>query len=300
MVNPLWLRSFLAVVNAGTYTQAAEQLNLTQAAVSQHIARLEAQTGRLFVRNGRRQELTPRGLAVLHYAEQIGIAESRLRDALQAEGPVRGPIRLATPGSVGLILYPRLLAWLREHPDITLEMRFAPEPSVTQALLAQDVELGIVTLPPAAPNLLCEALGKEELCLALPAAKPAASWENLRELGWIGHPDGEAMATRWLARAFPGRRLAELPQRGFINQIGMILQPVAAGMGFAILPRLAIDAFHDQQAITLWPQSHPVSDTLWLVRRKEWPLSRQAELASRQIHELLAQHLSPTHSPLPT
>lgn len=288
MLNPLWLRSFRVAAEAGSYTRAAERLDLTQAAVSQHMARLEAETGTLFARNGRQLELTPRGRALLDYVAEVDIAESRLQLALTASGPLQGAVRVAAPGSAGLKIYPALLSWQAAHPGVSVEVRFAPEPGIVRALLEQEAELGIVTLPPADRRLRCETLGQEVLHLVLPASSTADDWPSLVELGWIGHPDGEAMATRWLARAFPGRRLADIPQRGFINQIGMILQPVAQGLGFAILPGHAVEAFSDQAAIRLWPQAQPVADTLWLVQRREWPLSRQAAEAAGRLRELLA------------
>ncbi len=289
MINPLWLRSFQAVVAAGGYTRAAERLNLTQAAVSQHMARLEAEAGRLLTRQGRALELTPRGHALLAYAAEVALAESRLRQTLSDDGPPAGPVRLAVPGSVGLMLYPRLLAWQSRHPGVWVGLRFAPEPGILRALLAQEAELGIVTLPPSDNRLTADWLGQEELCLALPATSTANSWDELAALGWIGHPDGEAMAGRYLARAFPGKRLADMPQRGFINQISMILQPVALGLGFTVLPRHAVQAFGHAEALRLWPQPEPLSDTLWLARRREWPLSRPAALAAQHIHALLGE-----------
>lgn len=288
MLNPLWLRSFRAVVQHGSYTRAAEQLDLTQAAISQHMARLESETGSLFVRQGRALELTPRGQALLHYSHEIDIATHRLQQQLDSSGPLAGPVSLAVPGSVGLKLYPALLAWQCQHPAIHIDMRFAPEPGILAALLAQEVELGIVILPPSDRRLHSTLLGQEDLCLVLPASSLASSWQDLVALGWIGHPDGVAMASRLLARAFPGKPLADIPQRGFINQIGMILQPVALGLGFAILPQHAVQAFPDQQAIRRWPLPQPVSDTLWLVQRREWPLSRPATLAAEQLQRLLA------------
>ncbi|WP_215779972.1 LysR family transcriptional regulator [Paludibacterium sp. B53371] len=288
MINPLWLRSFRAVVQHGNYTRAAEQLDLTQAAISQHMARLESATGSLFVRQGRSLELTPRGQALLDYSQELDIATHRLQQRLSSSGPLSGPVSLAVPGSVGLKLYPALLAWQCHHPAIRIDMRFAPEPGILSALLAQEVELGIVTLPPSDSRLHRTLLGQEALCLVLPASSQASRWQDLVDLGWIGHPDGVAMASRWLARAFPGKQLADIPQRGFINQIGMILQPVARGLGFAILPQYAVQAFPDQQAIRLWPLPQPVSDNLWLLRRREWPLSRAAALAAEQLQQRLA------------
>ncbi|QZA76621.1 LysR family transcriptional regulator [Deefgea tanakiae] len=283
MLNPLWLCSFQAVVRLGSFTRAADELNLTQAAISQHMARLEAQTGRLFIRQGRQLELTPNGQALLIYAQEVDIAQKRFFRTLSAYGPVNGSVSLMVPGSVGLKLYPELLAWQIEQPAISIEMRFAPEPCIIQALLDQTTELGIVTYTPSDERLNYTRLGQEQLCLVLPAQSQARGWDDLQQLGWINHPDGTAMAMRWFARAFPGKRLADIPERGFINQISLILQPVVLGLGFAILPQHAVKAFQQQDAIRIWSLEQAVSDTLWLVQRQEWPLSQQVRLAAEII-----------------
>ena len=70
MVNPLWLHTLVVVHETGSFTRAAEQLDLTQAAVSQHISRLETEFGPLLLRKPRQLELTPRGLVLLDFARQ--------------------------------------------------------------------------------------------------------------------------------------------------------------------------------------------------------------------------------------
>ncbi|MGL6438429.1 helix-turn-helix domain-containing protein [Aeromonas hydrophila] len=58
MVNPLWLHTLVVVHETGSFTRAADRLDLTQAAVSQHISRLEAEFGPLLLRKPRLLELT--------------------------------------------------------------------------------------------------------------------------------------------------------------------------------------------------------------------------------------------------
>ena len=78
MLNPLWLKTLIAIQETGSFTRAAERLDLTQAAVSQHIQRLEAECGPLLLRKPRQLELTPRGLRVLAYAREQQRASERL------------------------------------------------------------------------------------------------------------------------------------------------------------------------------------------------------------------------------
>ena len=67
MFNPQWLKSFAMLAELGSFTDSADRLGITQAAVSQHIRHLEQQLGPLILRSKRPLELTPAGLALLDY-----------------------------------------------------------------------------------------------------------------------------------------------------------------------------------------------------------------------------------------
>lgn len=272
MINLLWLKTLLMVHDCGSFTRAAEQLDLTQAAVSQHIQRLEAEFGTLLLRKARKLEVTPRGLVVLEYARKQEQAAASLRATLLDEDPYHGAIKIATPGSIGLRLYPLLLQLQQTHLGLRIEHRFAPTPDITQQVLAGRCEIGIVDQPPDHPSIACEPFAYEPLCLVAPNNSQEQSWQYLCELGFIDHPDGRSMAQRLLGRAYPGQRFEQIARRGFSNQISLILEPVACGLGFTVLPRFAVSAFAKQDKIRVLQSQYEVIDTLWLIYRAEWPL----------------------------
>lgn len=280
MLNPQWLRSFHAVAQAGSFTRAAEQLGLTQAAVSQHLTRLEDEFGPLLLRRPRRLDLTPAGHALLACHAEILAAERRLRARLSDDDPHHGEISLITPGSVGLALYPLLLALQQAEPALSVRHRFAPDAEVCEAVLADRFELGVLTLKPDDPRLVAQLFAEEPLELAVPAGAQGDDWDALARLGVIDHPDGQAMATRLLSRYFPGNPgVRSLPVRGYVNQIGLILEPVARGLGFAVLPRHARQAFARPDTVRVVDAGAPVVDSLWMIHRAEWPLSARAAAA---------------------
>jgi len=287
MLNPQWLRSFSALVDTGSFTRAAERLSLTQAAVSQHVAHLEEALGQLLIRRPRQIELTPAGRALLDYCAQLEGAERQLHARLSdAEADV-GEVSLITPGSIGLALYPILLDLQQAHPGLVIRHRFAPDPEARDAVLQSSYELGLVTLKPDDPRLAFEPFLEEPLELIVPAGAQVAGWDDLSRLGFIGHPDGQAMATRLLSRWFPGNPgVRALPVHGFINQIGLILEPVARGLGFTVLPRHARLAFARQEAIRVVAGEASVVDQLWLIHRAEWPLSARAQRVVAQIRQV--------------
>lgn len=281
MLNPLWLKTLVAIQETGSFTRAAERLDLTQAAVSQHIQRLEAECGPLLLRKPRQLELTPRGLRVLAYAREQQRASERLYAELSEDNPHAGNIRLSTPGSIGLLIYPWLLELQQTYPTLSIQHRFAPTTDIISAVLEGRSDLGVVDQAPEHPSLHAEPLAREPLCLVVPASLAEVSWPALQTLGFIDHPDGRAMALRLLSRQFPGQRLDDIPVHGFTNQISLILEPVARGLGFTVLPRFAVTAFAKSELIRVHHSESPVIDTLWAIHRAEWPLpARYQQLLS--------------------
>lgn len=101
-------------------------------------------------------------------------------------------------------------------------------------------------------------------------------------------PDGRAMATRLLSRCFPGEPgIRNIPVRGFVNQVGLILEPVARGMGFTVLPQYARQAFGRHGEITVIKLERDVVDSLWMISRAEWPLSARARYAMEYLKQQL-------------
>ena len=289
MFNPQWLRSFSMLAELGSFTETADRLGITQAAVSQHIRHLEQQLGPLLLRSKRPLELTPAGQALLIYCQDVDRADQQLTLRLSEADVTCGEVSLITPGSIGLQIYPLLLALQQQHPDLVMRHRFAPDSEVMDAVLHNRFEIGLVTQKPDDRRLRAEAFAEEPLELITPAGAPAASWQDLAALGYIDHPDGQAMATRLLSRRFPGNPgVRNLPLRGFSNQIGLILEPVARGLGFTVLPKSARLAFTRQQAIQVVEGEAGLVDTIWLIHRAEWPLSSRARLALGWLRERLA------------
>ena len=289
MINPQWLRTFATLADVGSFTQTADRLGLTQAAVSQHIRRLEDLHGVLLIRRPRRIELTPVGETLLEYCREIERLDQRLRLRLSQADADCGEIGLISPGSIGLALYPLLLDFQRANPGLVIRHRFAPDSEVLEAVLQNRYELGLLTLKPDDPRIAARVFTEEPLELVAPAGATVQAWSDLVRLGFIDHPDGQAMANRLLSRRFPGEALVrELPCHGFSNQIGLILEPVARGLGFTVLPRYARQAFARQDAIQIVEGKVKIIDQLWLIHRAEWPLSNRATRVAEHLRARVA------------
>ncbi|OZI35556.1 LysR family transcriptional regulator [Bordetella genomosp. 1] len=290
MLNTQWLNTFRTVAETGGFTRAAERLDLTQAAVSQHIRHLEGELGPLLIRRTRQIELTPAGMALLEYCNELEQADRRLHGRLADADACKGEVSLITPGSIGLALYPLLLDFQQSRPGLAVRHRFAPDQEALDGVLSKDYEIGLVTLKPDDPRLVAEPFMEEPLELVVPAGQCPHHWADLERLGFIDHPDGQAMATRLLSRRFPGNPgVRSLPVNGYSNQVALLLEPVARGLGFTVIPQHARLCYARQEALEVADCGPPVADTLWWIHRAEWPMSVRARHVIEYLHGCMAQ-----------
>ncbi|MCC7368345.1 MAG: LysR family transcriptional regulator [Chloroflexi bacterium] len=141
------LRTFLAVARRRSFTRAAEELHLTQPAVSAHIRKLErALGGPLFEQIGRRVSLTPVGQVMSHYAEQVLALEDELRVAIaDLQDVVQGVLAIGTSTTIGISMLPALLRRFRdEHPLVQLQVQIGNFPEAVSGLLEGHLDVALM------------------------------------------------------------------------------------------------------------------------------------------------------------
>src|SRR5579871_3828946 len=171
------LRVFQAAVKTGGFTRASEQLHLSQSTVSQHIKLLEEELGcPLFLRVGKRVQVTEAGRVLLQYAETI------FRDLKNAEMAVRelnalkrGTVRLGVGPTTLIYRLPLVLGeYKRRFPDIELIVLAGSTEFLLQALRSQHLDLAIIMPTPAQPGLRVKPLGREEMVIVVNRDHPFA------------------------------------------------------------------------------------------------------------------------------
>jgi len=292
MINQQWLHTFLTLVEVGHFTRTAEKLYMTQPGVSQHIKKLEEQVGfALLNRIGKRFELTLEGEKLYRFGCQRKQEEEQLFGELQFDDPHKGECRIACSGAMTTFLYPHLLKRQKIHPGLAIAVEAAPNQRIIQSIRKNTIDLGIVTQPSPSTELMYEAIGFESLCLVLPstyAAQPL-SFDNLKAIGFIDHPDGAHYADRLLIANFGEQfhSVEKLNKTGYINQINQILVPVSEGLGFTVLPKTAVHQFPQQSLLYIAPLKVPIHDELFLVRKKHRALPKRYDWFERKIKELV-------------
>lgn len=277
MINTAWLRSFCTLADIGHFTRTAHELHMTQSGVSQHVRKLEQQLGvELLVRQGKQFTLSDAGQRLYKDARKVLLELSNLEIRIADDPAYEGVVRIMSPGSVGLRLYPKLLALQKTHSQLVIEYRFAPNGEVEKAVAEGHADIGIMSTTSARVELSCEPIASESLLLVTPAAVETPNWQNLNELGFIDHPDGSHHANLLLGANYPQFQHSHmLKNRGFSNQIGLILEPVSLGLGFSVLPAHAVTAFARPALIRAHRLANPVSETLHLCLQRQRTLPRR-------------------------
>ncbi|CAM3305683.1 LysR family transcriptional regulator [Halomonas lysinitropha] len=237
------LQAFLAVADSGSFSRAAEQLHLTQPAVSKRIAVLEGQIdARLFDRIGRRVSLTEAGRVLLPRARQILVMVDDSRRALgNLEGSVAGSLTLATSHHIGLHRLPPLLkAYTRDHPEVRLDLHFLDSEQAYQGVLDGELEIAVVTLAPHPdPQLRVVQLWIDRLCFVCATDHPLAGRGRLalRELcAFDAVLPGPLTFTRSLIESRFASAGLNLPVALSTNYLETLKMMTAIGLGWSLLP----------------------------------------------------------------
>lgn len=257
------LRSFLAAARHEHFTRAAEELFLSQPSLSQQIGRLEADLGTaLFHRIGRGVRLTEAGRALMPLAERLlAEAEEARRTVRQVAGLEAGILRLCALPALDQYLLPPLLAGFRRaHPGIGLRVReVRPARAVAQEVFEGKADLGFLHLPCPVPGLRTLELLEDRFLLVLPPEHALAERES------IGLSEASGLEFVWVTEAEdPLHPLyAACVRAGFAPRIAClsgssqgVLALVAAGLGAALLPALAVE---DRPGLTSVPVADPGS-----------------------------------------
>jgi len=241
------------VAARGSFSAAAEVLNFTQSAVSQHVAALERETGtQLVERFSRGVRLTEAGAVLVGHADAIlARLESAEEDLAAIAGLRGGRLRLVCFQSAGATVVPRAVASFHErHPDVELSLREAEPDEAALMLKAGDVDLALVYDHPATmlvPELELTHLLDDCYDALLPAghalaARRRLALADLAEEPWI--LSTSTCGCRQITES-SCRDAGFEPRVAFEADETLAAQAlVAAGVGVTLLPRMALTAVH--------------------------------------------------------
>jgi DNA-binding transcriptional LysR family regulator len=233
MLDTDQLRSFLAIVDTGSFTRASERVHKTQSAVSMHVKRLEERLGReLFDKHGRGVRLSEDGEKLVDYARRMLQIEASAVAAISNKG-LTGHVRLGIPDDYADNFLPAILTrFTRRHPLVEISVICDSSLSLDEQLHLGQLDIAVVT-----------------------DGQRLAHVEILREepLNWVAGPHGSAFTERpmplalgrttclWRQAALSSLSENSIPWRLVLtsNNYSAIAPVVQAGLAITVLPRSA-------------------------------------------------------------
>lgn len=282
------LSAFIAVAKSASFSRAADELHLTQPAVSKRISTLENLLGqRLFDRIGRHVSLTEAGAALLPRAHEIlGIIDDTRRHLANLDGQVQGCLKIATSHHIGLHrLAPILRDFHAQYADVSLDIHFVDSEIAYSNVLEGDVELGIITLAPEQNlQLKAQQVWDDPLVFVCAPEHPLAGQQHLT-LQDLSHFDaivpGHGTFTHHIVNDLFNQHKIALRIGMSTNYLETIKMMVAIGLGWSILPATMVDS----SLIQLNLANIHITRQLGFIHHRERTLSN----AARALVRLLGQ-----------
>jgi DNA-binding transcriptional LysR family regulator len=240
------LQCFSAVARNLSYTRAAEELHLTQPAVSMQIRQLEQQAGLALTEQlGKQVYLTEAGEEVHRYAKSILHQVEEMDDVLdKLKGFAGGRLRIAAISSANYFA-PKLLGTFHQRfPDVSVSMDVTNQTSVVKQVIDNEVDMAIMGQPPDQANLEAVAFMDNPLIIVAPpdhrlAVRKRIALKELEKEVFLTREPGSG--TRGAMRRFFREQKLKLTTGMEMGSLSGIKQGVQAGLGLGLLPRGAVE-----------------------------------------------------------
>lgn len=284
------LQAFCYVVDLGSFSAAAERLDLSQPAISLQIRELEKQVGvRLIERVGRRAAPTAAGEELLGHARRIDAAAAAALDAMSrhAKGTI-GRIRLGTGDTACIYFLPPVLRALRsKFPSLDIVVSTGNSPDILKSIEDNTIDLGLVTLPAPGRMFDIQPVLDDEFvaitsrgAVALPERVTPSDLAKLPIVLYEPGANTRQLIDQWAIRA--GVALKPVMELGSVEAIKEL---VGAGLGCSILPGLSLLTTGARRRTLIRPLHPRLSRKLAIVMRRDKPLQKGLREVVRAIKE---------------
>jgi DNA-binding transcriptional LysR family regulator len=271
------LTSFAAVADQLSFIRAANQLHISQPALTGQIQKLEEELGvQLLVRDRRTVKLTKVGKIFLVEARATLARAKQALECVQkaARGEV-GRLKIGFVSSVALEIVPSIVREFRkQHPEVTLDLTNLRTVSQVKGLLEETIDIGFLRLPLSHAQLNIKVIHREKFVVILPKGHRLAKDKRLR-INQLQDESFVAYGRRW-APGFFDSIMQMCTREGFspniIQETGEMYTAIAlvkAGVGIAILPQSVVLAQSKNIVMKLLPKSSGCSEIALATRAGE-------------------------------
>jgi DNA-binding transcriptional LysR family regulator len=243
------LQVFYTVARQLSFTRAAEQLCMTQPAVTFQIKQLEEHfDARLFERDRGGIVLTPAGRMVLEYAERILELNDELDQRVgDLRGAVSGPLLLGCSMTIAEFILPRILGEFKAlHPQVQPHMTVANSEAIENRVADHTIDLGLIESPAHLPGLHTEVCCDDELVMICAPDYPLAKFKSVTPRQIAGQPYVSREAgsgTREFADQYLAAAGVTADDLNIVMELGSpeaIKGVVETGIGIAIMSRASV------------------------------------------------------------
>ena len=301
-MNLQQLRYLVAVAEEKHFGRAADRCFVSQPTLSTQLKKLEDDLGLVFFeRTNKSVEITAVGMAALEHARQA-LDEVAAIEALSlsAQAPLCGALR------IGIIptLCPYLLPWLlprlaREHPQLDFQVTEDLTHNVSEMLLDHHLDCVLIAVPESLPATVEVALFDEPFWVACPANHPLAraeaiSLKNLKDETLFYVSEGHCLREQTIAACGArGRHDAARVDAFKGASLESLRRMVAAGLGFTLLPVLAMLERCVESDVVCRPFAGQASRRIGLVYRQTYPRPKDMQLLAQCIVDALPVSVMP-------
>jgi DNA-binding transcriptional LysR family regulator len=248
MIDNFRIRVFRAVAHHLNFSRAAEELLLTQPAVTQQIKALEDEFGvPLFDRGGGHISLTPGGAALLPFAEKMkDLSDQAIAAVAGAYGQQAGELHLGASQTIGQYLLPNLIAgFLSTNPKVRVTARSGNTDAMLEALLAREIQLALIEGPEQRKDLHIEPFMEDHMVLVVASshdwADNTVELAQLKEQPLLVREFGSG-SRRVVEHALTaaGLKTKDLKISMELDSTEGLLSAVEAGLGVTFVSRWAV------------------------------------------------------------
>jgi DNA-binding transcriptional LysR family regulator len=242
------LKVFRTVARHLNFRRAADELSLTQPAVTQQIQALEEEYGvSLFDRAGGRTALTPSGEALLPFANKLkAISDEAFEAVAKVSGTHAGRLSLGASQTIGQYLLPNFIAeFLRQYPRVEITAISGNTDDIVESLAQQKIQLALVEGPTLRKDIKTEPFMEDHMVLVVPAGHEWAEHEievrDLKTAALLTRELGSgSRRVVELALEKAGLSKKELKATMALDSTEGLLSAVEAGLGVAFVSRWAV------------------------------------------------------------
>lgn len=274
------LLSFVKVVQTGSFSKSAEELDISQPTVSSHLRALEDELGvQLVYRSTKHTKPTPEGKILYDYAIRIlDLIDEAIHALRHENNDYLGEIQIAVSSVPARHFLPKWLKQLKDiQPRLSYTISACDSREAAMAVYEHHADLAIIGTEISHPGLNLTPIAKDELIVIAPATEPyvshvgAVTSEQLTTWPFIQREDGSG--TRTEARRFfreQGIEPDHLNTVANVNGTTMAINSVESGLGYTIASRYAVlDALDRGMIVDLEVESQALLRSLWLVTPKQ-------------------------------